>query len=137
MSYKELAQMLKRLQKKKDRLVELRARAYKTTAGFSGNVSHSGNTDRVGYNAAEIADLINEIEAEKAACVKAVSSLSDQEYIPNCIVMRLIIGYKWQEVAKKVDDSADKIKMACRRYKWDISDTIISEWNYDIAQKRL
>lgn len=137
MSYKELAQMLKRLQKKKDRLVELRARACKTTAGFSGNVSRSGNTDRVGYNAAEIADLINEIEAEKAACVKAVSSLSDQEYIPNCIVMRLIIGYKWQEVAKKVDDSADKIKMACRRYKWDISDIINSEWFYDIAQKRL
>ena len=137
MSYKELAQMLKRLQKKKDRLVELRARACKTTAGLSGNVSHSGNTDRVGYNAAEIADLKNEIETEKAACVKAVASLSDQEYIPNCIVMRLIIGYKWQEIAKKVDDSADKIKMACRRYKWDISDTIISEWNYDIAQKRL
>lgn len=137
MSYKELAQMLKRLQKKKDRLVELRARAYKTTAGLSCNVSHSGNTDRVGYKAAEIADLINEIEAEKAACVKAVSSLSDQEYIPNCIVMRLIIGYKWQEVAKKVDDSADKIKMACRRYKWDISDIINSEWFYDIAQKRL
>ena len=118
--------------------VYVRARAYKTTAGFSGgNVSNGGNTDRVGYNAAEIADLINEIEAEKAACVKAVSSLSDQEYIPNCIVMRLIIGYKWQEVAKKVDDSADKIKMACRRYKWDISDTIISEWNYDIAERRL
>lgn len=137
MTYKELAQMLKRLQKKKSRLVELRARACKTTAGSSGNVSHSGNTDLVGYNAAEIADLINEIEAEKAACVKAVSSLSDQEYIPNCIVMRLIIGYKWQEIAKKVDDSADKIKMACRRYKWDISDTIISELNYDIAERRL
>lgn len=122
MTFKELKQLRKEINKKLETLEQLRSRAYKTTASFDVTPRGSGKTDRVGYNVADMTDLESEIKSLRAYYIKALRSLPDEDFAANCIYMRLVCGYTWIKIGDVVECDSSAVKMACNRYKWELTD---------------
>lgn len=122
MTYRELKQLRKEINKKLETLEQLRSRAYKTTASFDNAPHGSGKTDRVGYNVADMTDLEREIKTLRKNYIYALQSLPDEDFAANCIYMRLVCGYTWVKIADVVDYDKAAVKMTCSRYKWELTD---------------
>ena len=103
-----------RIDDKLQRIEDLRSRATRLspTAMFdrNGNVS-----DRVGQNAARIADLENEVEAMKREAAGIRSELEstiskvDDIQLRDLLTMRYIHGYSWRKIAAKMGYSKDHV----------------------------
>ena len=94
----------------------------KTTASFDVTPRGSGKTDRVGYNVADMTDLESEIKSLRAYYIKALRSLPDEDFAANCIYMRLVCGYTWIKIGDVVECDSSAVKMACNRYRWELTD---------------
>jgi len=76
----------------------------------------------VGYNAAGITDLESEIKSLRDYYIKALRSLLDEDFAANCIFMHVVRGYTLGKIAEIVECDNSTIKMACGRYKWELTD---------------
>ncbi|MBR4859338.1 MAG: hypothetical protein IKU08_09175 [Clostridia bacterium] len=101
------------------RIESLEAAAEQTVAG-SGNGRSSGISDKVGNNAAKIADLKtllekhkNKIEAEECAVMRFLSELENARL--RLIIQLFFVDCKsWQEVAAII--GGDETENSCKQY---------------------
>ena len=125
MNLKELKALDKRVKRLREQIKHLQAAAYCTTSSFSASAHGKGTIpDKVGMNAAKIADLTVELDKLTKERNAALNSLSYEVDAANCIYLHVACGYSWQQIADLVDrDTADAVKAMCKRYKWTVKNS--------------
>lgn len=118
MTYRELCAIKKAIASKREKLEQLRSKAYHTAAKLDSNTRRTGTGDRVGGTAGNIVDLEGELAELNAAYAAALKGLSIECYTANCIYLRIACGWKWDKIADTVHDNKDAIRKACSRYEW-------------------
>lgn len=125
MNLKELKALDKRVKRLREQIEHLQAAAYSTTSSFSASAHSKGTIhDKVGMNAAKIADLTAELDKLTKERNAALNSLSYEVDAANCIFLHVACGYSWKRIAELgEDDTADAVKAMCRRYEWTVKNS--------------
>ena len=117
-------QLLKQLNKACDILASLEESAFPRSPVLSGLPHASGNKDKVGELAAEIADMRarvefieNEIKRKRQEIEPFINGISDDQ-VRIIIRLRFLRGLSWGEVAAAIGggNNANSVKCICYRY---------------------
>lgn len=120
MTMKEYKQITKEISRLRSKLVRLESEAVKITPTMSEAPASSGISDKVGNNASEILDNRAEIDRLEAEKSSALNSLSREDFVENCLYMRLHSNFSWIKIAMKFDGKHtwDSIRKKCERHNW-------------------
>ena len=120
MNLREMKELNKEINRLMRKLVRLRAAAVNISPAISG-ISRGGYEDKLSSAVAEIADTEQKLAKIKAVRNYYLDKLSVENDTENCIWLHIARGYSWQKIANQTDgrtDTADSIRMRCRRYIW-------------------
>lgn len=127
MTLKELSQLYylnREIEHDKQRLIELKSKAYAASSPNLSGTGAVGAGDRIGRYAAELSDCEAIINAKQIQCIHERNRL--ERYIADIpdsltrqiFTLRFISGMSWVQVALSVggNTTADGARMICRRY---------------------
>lgn len=121
MTIKEIKNINREISRLRAKLVRISAEADSTSQKLSDLPSRGGQaTDKVGDAAAQIADLKADIEQLEYCRQSALNRLTRDDFVENCIYMRLALNYSWGMILRQAGGSntIDSLKKMCYRHKW-------------------
>ena len=121
MTLSELKSLQKRIERLRSKRARLRSEAQKVTPSLSGMPPSDNGSDKVGTAVAQIADISAEIDALTAEYQVHINRLSREQFVENCIFLRMVKRMSWRRIAFEVTGRSDteySIKMRCYRYRW-------------------
>ena len=117
MDLKELKALDKRVKRLREQIEHLQAAAYSTTSPFSASAHSKGTIpDKVGTNAAKIADLTAELDKLTEKRNAALNSLSYESDAAICIWLHVARGYSMKQI--KYNGTACKGKSKSKWRQW-------------------
>ena len=121
MTLRELKSLQKRIERLRSKRARLRSEAQKVTPSLSGMPPSDNGSDKVGTAVAQIADISAEIDALTAEYQVHINRLSREQFVENCIFLRIVKRMSWCRIAFELTgraDTADSIRMKSFRHKW-------------------
>lgn len=120
MTAKEIKCINKEISRLSAKLVRLENEATNTAVKMSDIPGSKGPQDKIGNLVVQIECIQNRINNLKNIRNSALSRLSRDNFVENCLYIRLVLNYSWAEIAIKVggNNTADGIRMMCERYSW-------------------
>lgn len=121
MTVREMKAINKQISRLKSKLERLRAEAVNISPKLSAVPPSRSVSDKISANISEIADTEQQLNQAKALREYHLNRLSVENETENYIWLHLARGFSWQKIANLTDgrpDTADSIRMRCRRYFW-------------------
>lgn len=120
LTIKEIKNINREISRLRAKLVRISAEADSTSQKLSDLPSRGQATDKVGDAVAQIADLKADIEQLEIRRNSALNSLTRDDFVENCIYMRLALNYSWGMILRQAGGSntIDSLKKMCYRHKW-------------------
>lgn len=121
MTAKEIKEINREISRLRAKISRLQAEADNTAVTLGERIVPSGQTsDRVGDAVVQIADIQRDIQNLEIRRNSALNSLSRDDFVENCLFMRLALHYSWAKILTKVGGSStiDSIKKMCYRHHW-------------------
>lgn len=121
MTVKEIKAMNSEIKRLLRKIERLRSAAVNISPTLSSMPKGGTNEDKMSANIAEIADTEEKLRQLRETRNSYLDKLSVDNDIENCIWLHLARGYSWRKIANVTDgrpDTADSIRMRCKRYVW-------------------
>lgn len=101
-------------------MARIQAEADNTSPKLSDLPSAGQTSDKVGNAVVQIADIQRDIQNLETLRNTALNRLSRDDFIENCLFLRLSLHYSWAKILTKVggNNTIDSIKKMCYRHHW-------------------
>ena len=120
MTAKEIKNINREIARLKAKIVRIQAEDDTISTKLSELPSASQTSCKVENAVVQIADIQRDIQNLEIRRNSALNSLSRDDFVENCLFMRLSLHYSWAKILTKIGGSntIDSLKKMCYRHHW-------------------